>query len=59
MKPITFGSCALFVSVALVLVEVAIQQPAQSATGNATLQPLSTGVLSPRQPAGGSRASRK
>jgi hypothetical protein len=54
MKPITFGSCALFVTVGLVLAGVAIHQPAQSATRNAVLQPMSTGALFARQPAGGS-----
>jgi hypothetical protein len=54
MKPITFGSCALFVTVSLVLADVAIHQPAQSATRNAALQPVSTAGLSVRQPAGGS-----
>jgi hypothetical protein len=54
MKPLTFCSCALFVTVGLVLTEVAIQQPAQSATRNAALQPVSTAGLPARQPAGGS-----
>jgi hypothetical protein len=54
MKPITFGSCALFVTVGLVLAEVAIHQPAQSATRNAALQPMSTAGLTVRQPAGSS-----
>jgi hypothetical protein len=54
MKPITFGSCALFVTVGLVLAGVAIHQPAQSATRNAALQPVSTAGLTVRQPAGGS-----
>jgi hypothetical protein len=59
MKPITFGSCALFVTVGLVLAELAIQRPAQSATRNAALQPVSTAVLSARQPAGGGSAQPK
>ncbi len=53
MKPVTFGSCALFVTVGLVLAEVATHQPAQSATRNAALQPVSTAGLSARQPAAG------
>ena len=54
MKPLTFGSCALLVAVGVVLAEVAIQQPAQSATRNAALQPVSNAGLSARQTAGGS-----
>jgi hypothetical protein len=54
MKPITVGSCALFIVVGLVLAEVAIHQPAQSATRNAALQPGFTSGLSTRQPSGGS-----
>src|SRR5579862_6073755 len=52
MKPLTFGSCALFVTVGLVLAEVAIQQPAQSATRNAALQPVPSAGLPARQRAG-------
>jgi hypothetical protein len=59
MKPITFGSCALFVTVGLILAEVAVQQPARSATGNAALQPVSTAPLSARQPAAGSSGQPK
>jgi len=59
MKPITFGSCALFIIVGLVLIDVAIHQPAQSATRNAALPPVSAAGLSARQPAGSSSGQPK
>ncbi len=52
MKPKTF-SCGVFVIVGLVLAEMAIQRPAQSATRDASLQPVSTAGLSAGQPADG------
>ena len=50
MKPLTVAGCVLFVAVSLVMSEMAVQQPANSAARNAALQPVPTAGAPARQP---------